>query len=117
MQLNLNEAINEVRRLSALLDDGLDTLRDQAMAVAAAERDYRKGKSSAWIQIPKGTAKEREAKVDAVTADLRYERDLAEGMRRHALESVRSRSTQISMWQTLLNAHRAEAEFVGKGPR
>ena len=113
----LSDAQQEVQRLSRLLDEGLKVLRDTATELAEAERDYRKAKSLAWVQHTDGTAREREANVDATTADHRYRRDVADGMRRAALESVRSRQTQISALQTLITAHRAEAEFVGKGPR
>lgn len=111
----LTEAIDEVRRLSRQIDNGLDVLRDTAEQVAEAERTYRKAKSLAWLEV-EGTAAEKAAHVDAMTADLRFERDVQEGLRRAAIESVRARSTQISMWQTLVNAHRAEAELAGKGP-
>jgi hypothetical protein len=116
MAMNLAEAIEEVRRLSRLLDAGLDVLRSTAEEVAEAERDYRKAKALAWVNRTDGTAAERAALVDSDTADHRYRRDVAEGMRRAALESVRARAQQISMWQSLLNAHRAEAEFVRTGP-
>ena len=114
--LILSEAVSEVRRLSKLLDAGLDVLRDSSEKVAEAERDYRKARGEAWVFQSQGTAAYREAQVDAKTADLRYARDLAEGVRRSALESVRSRGTQISMMQSLLSAHRAEASFVRTGP-
>lgn len=112
----LADAGAEVHRLSRLLDAGLDVLRSTAQELAEAERDYRKARALAWVTQTEGTAGQKEAQVDAQTADLRYARDVAEGMRRAALESVRARSTQISMWQTLVNAHRAEAELAGKGP-
>lgn len=112
----LSEAIETVRVLSRQLDAGLDVLRSAPQDVAEAERQYRKAKAIAWVKV-EGTAAERGALVDAETADLRYARDVAEGMRRAALESVRARSTQISMWQTLLNAHKAEADFDRTGPR
>lgn len=112
----LSEAVETVRRLSRQLDAGLDVLRGSAEDVADAERDYRKAKAVAWVSRPDGTAAERAAMVDSDTADLRYKRDLAEGMRRAALESVRARATQISMWQTLLNADKEEARFARTGP-
>ena len=112
----LAEAVIEVRRLSKLLDAGLDVLRDSSEKVAEAERDYRKARGVAWVSQTSGTAGFREAQVDAQTADLIYARDVAEGVRRSALESVRSRGTQISMMQSLLSAHRSEAAFVRTGP-
>lgn len=110
------EAAEEMRRLSDLLDRGLSALREQAHAYAAAENAYRKFKAACWLDAPDGTVPERQAWVDGQCADLRRERDLAEGMRQAALEAVRSRRAQISAWQTLLNADRAELELVRFGP-
>lgn len=112
----LAEFSDEMRRLSRLLDSGLEVLRETAESLAKTEAAYRKAKSLAWVNNPEGTAKEREAKVDADTADLRYERDVADGVRRAALESVRARATQISALQSLLNAHRSEADFAKTRP-
>jgi hypothetical protein len=113
----LAEAVDEVRRLSRQLDAGLDVLRSSAEDVASAEAEYRKAKALAWVNRTDGTAAERAALVDADTADLRYKRDLAEGIRRAALESVRARGQQISMYQSLLSAHREEASFARTGPQ
>lgn len=117
MSLSLADAMTEANRLSGLIDAGIDALRVCSRDVAEKERDYRKGKSQAWVQCPDMLAKAKEAWVDAQSADLRFERDLAEGMRAAAMEAVRARRTQVSMLQSLLNAHRAEAEFVRTGPR
>jgi hypothetical protein len=120
-----SEAFSEALRLSGLLDAGIAQLREASIAVAGAERDYRKSKAQAWVECPRDdhggratdwTAGKREAWVDAQTADLRYTRDLAEGVRAAATEAVRARRTQISMLQSLMNAHRAEAELAGTGP-
>jgi len=117
------EAFAEGNRLSRLLDAGIEALRTHSKAVAVAERDYRQAKSEAWVRAPKDppggkdwTAARREAWVDAECADLRYTRDVAEGMRAAALEAVRARRTQVSMLQSMMNAHRAEAEFARTGP-
>ena len=112
----LTEAIDEVRRLSQLLENGLDSVRQYADEAEGSERDYRKAVAEAWVRSPEGTVAEREAWVNGQCADLRFERDLAENMRRAAIESVRSRQTQISVWQTLINAHREEASFGSRGP-
>ncbi|MBW3663535.1 MAG: hypothetical protein KY469_10585 [Actinobacteria bacterium] len=109
----LTELMAEGSRLSGLLDAGLDVLRASARECAEA---YRKAKSQAWLRAPEGTVPERQAWVDAQVADERDARDLAEGMRQAALESVRSRRQQVSLLQTVANAHRAEAEFVAKAP-
>lgn len=121
--MDVHAAFTEADRLSRLLDGGIDALRTASHKVAESERDYRKAKAEAWLRCPRDegttrdwTAGRREAWVDAETADLRYERDLAEGVRASAQEAVRARRTQVSMLQSLLNAHRAEAEFARTGP-
>ncbi len=113
--MTLDEYADEMRRLSRLLDSGLDVLRDLAEEVADAEHQYRKGVAMAWPQAPEGTVPEREAWVNGQCATLRGRRDLAEHMTRAALESVRARRGQLSALQSLLAAHRAEAEFVRTG--
>ena len=118
--MNLSEAFAEATRLSRLIDAGIDALREQSKQLAAAEQAYRKAKAEAWVRVPRDsttgernwTAGRRESWVDAETADLRYVRDVAEGMRSAALEAVRARRTQVSVLQSLLNAEREEAAFV-----
>ena len=125
--MNLQEVPEEMRRLSRLLDGGIEALREQSHALAEAEANYRKAKAEAWVRCPQDdhgvkagerewTAARREAWVDAETADLRRTRDIAEGMRQAALEAVRARRTQVSALQSLLAADRAEAEFARTGP-
>lgn len=122
MSIELLRAAQEMERLSVLLDQGLTNLREHAVAYAAAERDYRKAKAVAWVEAPRGekrgewTAAERECWVNAATADDRYKRDIVDGLRQAALEAVRSRRQEISAWQSILAADRAEAEFARVGP-
>ena len=108
--------LDEMKRLSTLLDDALAYLRRQTVELADAENAYRKARAEAWLGVPDATAKQKEDHVNAVTADERTRRDLAEGMRQGALEAVRSRRTQISALQSLLNADRAEFELGRYGP-
>jgi hypothetical protein len=117
--------VDEVRRLSTLIDNGVKEAAKQARAYAEKERDYRHAKADAWTrtvgiidpETGKGLlAEHRRAIVDADTADLRYERDLAEGLRQVATEALRARRAQISAVQTLVNGERAEAEFARTGP-
>jgi hypothetical protein len=112
----VTEVADEMRRLSRLLDQGLAALRDQSRELAEAEREYRRAKALAWVEAPAGTVPEREAWVNGHTAELRYARDLADGVRQAALEAVRSRRTQVSALQTLLNADREEMAFSRTGP-
>lgn len=119
----LNEIHQEMMRLSRLIGEGINEMRNQAQAYAEAEHAYRLAKSKAWMEAPreldglKVTAGEREAWVDAKTADERKVRDIADGLRQTALEAVRSRRTQLSALQSYLAAERAEAEFARTGPR
>lgn len=120
--ISLEEATKELVRLSRLLDDGLAALRRFAGEYADAERDYRESQAKAWLAAPrrdgesKITAGEREAWVNGETRHLRRTRDYADDMRKAALESVRSRRGQISAWQSLLAAERAEMEMARYGP-
>jgi hypothetical protein len=108
--------VAEMRRLSRLIEQGIVAMVDQSQALAEAENEYRKARAAAWLTVEDGTAAFREAQVDGVTADLRMRRDLAEGMRRAAIEAVRSRQQQLSAWQTVARAQKAELELSGFGP-
>lgn len=114
--MNLTEAQEQMRSLSNQLHGALDWLRESAKDSSAKEREYRKARALAWVNRTEGTAGFREAQVDADTADLRYERDLAEKLEKAAIEKIRGVRQEIGAFQTLLAAHRAEAEFVAKGP-
>ncbi len=114
--MNIGSYIEEVSRFNHLLDNGLKALRDASVEVAQSEFEYRKAKAIAWQSAPAGTVPMREAWVDAETAEQRQRLDLAEGSRSAALEAVRSRRQQLSAVQSLLAAHKAEAEFSRTGP-
>lgn len=119
---DLNAALVEMKRLSGLIDQGVNEMRRAARGYADAENVYRKARAVAWMEAPrehdgaKVTAGEREALVDARTADERHSRDIAEGMRQSALEAIRSRRTQLSAWQSWLAAYREEAGMGRYGP-
>lgn len=115
--MNAAELADEALRLSRLLDGATNALREQASELAEAEHDYRKLKAKAWLEAPEGTVPEREAWVAGHTAEARRRRDLADHMRRAALEASRNRRQQISALQSVANAHRAEAEFAATGPQ
>jgi len=107
----------EANRLSALLDKGILALRDAAFAYAEAEHAYRERNAMAYLETESGTVAEREAHVYALVGDFRRRRDLADGEKLAALEAVRSRRTQLSAVQSLLAAHKSEADFARTGPR
>jgi hypothetical protein len=118
------EANREMVRFSKALDERLDYVREKVHEFAEAEAEYRKAKAVAWLEAPrrhedgeKVTANEREAMVNAATADERQRRDIAEGLKQAGYEAVRSARQQLSAWQSRVAADRAEAEFVRTGPR
>lgn len=114
--MTLTELEERLERFSGLIDAGLEVMREASLAAAEAEREYRKAQALAWLEV-EGTAAHRQAQVDALTADLRFERDVQDGLNRTAATSVRARGQQLSAVQTLVGAHRAEAEFVRTGPQ
>jgi hypothetical protein len=108
--LTAAEMAAEGRRLSDLLDKALRKHAEHVQAAAEAERKYRHARQLAYIQAH-GTVDEKKAAVDDKTADLRFERDLADGLRQTALEAIRSRRAQVSLLQSVANAYKAEADF------
>lgn len=108
----LGSLIEEARRLSVLIDKGVDALRRSAEDVARAENAYRHERARAWMQVKAELAREREAYVDGITADLRLARDLAEGSRQAALEALRSRRAQLDALRSILSATRSEMELA-----
>ncbi len=113
---DLAELQDEMVRLSRQLNAGLDYLREQVTVEAEAVNDYRMAKAKTYIES-EGTVDHRRALVDLATPSERVAAHIAEGMSRAALEAVRSRRQQISALQTLVAAHRAEAEFARTGPQ
>lgn len=111
-EVSLPELVEEARRLSTLIDRGIAALRDSAKSAAHAEHDYRHAKAEAWQIVGEGLADEKRARVDAMTAELRMARDIAEGERQAALEAIRSRRSQLSALQSILAATRSEIELA-----
>jgi len=109
--VTIEELAGEARRLSDLLDRGIAALRDAAREFADAEHAYRLAHAQAYLQS-EGTVGEREAQTYGAVGTLRRDRDYADAIRTAALEAVRSRRTQLSAVQSLLAAHKAEAEFA-----
>ena len=110
--MDLEALTAEAWRLSQLLDKGIMALRDAAVAYAEAEHEYRSQNAMAYLETESGTVAEREAHVYALVGDFRRRRDLADGQKLAALEAVRSRRAQLSAVQSILSAHRAEAELA-----
>ena len=110
--MDLEHLTAEAWRLSQLVDKGVAALREAGVAYAEAEHRYRSAKAMAYLETESGTVAEREAHVYAIMGEHRLARDLADGQKVAALEAVRSRRAQLSALQTLIAAHRAEAELA-----
>lgn len=112
-----NDMEKEMWRLHHLINSGIDSMRAGAEKAANAEMEYRKAVAVAWVSTDSTLlAAHRKAEVEARTAELRRDRDIAEDMRVTAREAVRARQSQLSALQTLMGAHKAEAEFARVGP-
>jgi hypothetical protein len=115
MIIDLPTLMDEAERLSSLLDKGVQALRDAAVSVAKAEHEYRRAHAEAYLSTS-GTVGERDAQAYLMIDDKRFQRDVAENAKLAALEALRSRRAQLSAVQSLLTAHKAEADFARTGP-
>jgi len=104
--------IHESERLSKFIDAGIAALVQASTDMAHAEHALRKATAVAWASAPSGTVPFKEAWVESETADEKLAFDIAESGRYNALEAVRSRRAQLSAIQSIMAAHRAEAELV-----
>ena len=110
--MTLTEMIHESERLSRLIDAGIESLVSASKDMAHAEHALRKATAVAWTNAPTGTVPFKEAWVESECAEEKLAFDLAESTRYNALEAVRSRRAQLSALQSIMAAHRAEAELV-----
>ena len=110
LNVQLLEAASAVREAQADLEQ---RVRD----FAKAERQYRLAKSTAFLSAEGRNATEREAKAEAAVNELRYQRDLAEGLKVSALEAVRTYRGLVSAVQTLARLYEQEAAFDRTGPQ
>lgn len=115
--MNIQTYEEELSRISQLIDKGIQSLVDAARGTADTEHAYRKAKAIAWMEAPSGTVPVREAWVESHVADQKRDLDYAEGLRVASLEAIRSRRQQLSAVQSLLAAHKAEAEFARVAPQ
>jgi hypothetical protein len=97
------------------LRDSLADLEIRSVDYAKAERAFRLAKATAYLSTW-GTVGEREAHAEGAINELRYHRDMADGLRTSALEAVRSNRGVLSAVQTLANLYREEASFDRTGP-
>ena len=103
----------EARKLRGLLANGLQVFREQSALLAEAERDYRKAKAAAWaMRAGEGLAQERAANVDADTADLRYQRDLADAQAKAARLAVQVRLAELDFLRSEFSALREDMRLA-----
>jgi|GEM_PF-6291118 len=57
---DLQQLVGEARRLSGLIDAGVQALRQAAVEVAEAEHAYRLAKARAWHEVADGLAGQRQ---------------------------------------------------------
>lgn len=113
--VTLVELTEEMLRLSKLLDAGLTALRDESRKFAEADVAYRRKHAEAFLRS-EGTVAEREQVAMLAALEERIGMNLADGVKVSALEAVRSRRTQLSVLQTIVNGVRVEMEFDRTGP-
>lgn len=93
-----------IRRVSERLDKAPQAIFDNAKAYAEAERTYRMGLAKEIIRL---RAEGMQATLinDVArgnVADLKYKRDLAEGLYRSSLESSKALQAELSGLQSVL---------------
>lgn len=114
--MNSAELTSHMLTLSKKLSLANDNAVAEVRKWAQAEHDYRKARAQAWVRVPDGmTARQKEDWVNAETADLRYARDLADGLTRAARDDVNNKRSQLSALQTVGRLAQAEAEFARTG--
>jgi hypothetical protein len=117
--LEIDDARRASRRLAELRRAAEDAHEKQTKVAAETERVYRKKYAQEFIQAT-GTAGEREAKAKAGSADEAYERDLAAGMvkvaveRLRGLEGERSQLKSLTEWSMRMNLDDRAANSQGQ---
>lgn len=116
---DLREAIGEGSRLSQELSNAWSVYLGQVKTAAEAERDYRKHLSLKFVEARVKDefkqAADREAWVNAQSADKRMERDIAEGLLEATKEQIRNLRQQLSYVQTVSNLLKSEQESYRAG--
>lgn len=110
-ELNV-QLLDAAKALRASLADLETRTRDYAVK----ERQYRLAKSKAYLLAEGKNQMERESRAEDAINELRYQRDLAEGLKESAHEATRANRTILSAVQTLAGLYRAEADFDRTGP-
>lgn len=105
--------VDELLRLSRLLDQAHDELVVATNQAAKAEAVYRVARANAFLSTS-GTVGEREARTEKTVATERQQAHETEGRKVNALERVRSIRAQLSAGQTMATALKAELDLAGR---
>jgi hypothetical protein len=108
LNMQLLDAANNLRA-------SLEDLYQRSIEYAKAEQAYRAGKATAYLSTT-GTVSERDARAENAINELRFRRDMADGLKLSALEAVRSNRGILSAMQTLASLSKEEAAFARTGP-
>jgi predicted nuclease with TOPRIM domain len=113
-EINSEQLLDELVRLSGLLELATEELKTYAHDEARLENEYRKAKANSYLAAS-GTVNERTAHVDKICSHEREKYYLARASKEATLESVRSLRAQLSAYQSICASFRSEAELAGKG--
>ena len=112
------QVLDELTRMSRLLDDALSYARRAAEEYSVADDDYRCQHALAFVSAKDAGKTDAAAKAlaDLATKGVRQRARLAEQMAQVSLEAIRARRAQLSALQTGGAALRAELELARYGP-
>ena len=85
--LDMDEARTALKAIARARRQAREWFQQATLNAAEKERAYRKARAREWPQVA-GTAEEKKDAVNDRTADLRYERDVAVGVVKAALERL-----------------------------
>lgn len=113
--MNLENAYNELIRLSKEQEQAVNSLFLAVREYAHAENIYRKAKAVAYL-ASEGTVQNRQASVDMSCESERLAAHIAEGIKEATHEKVRGIRAQLSAYQTFINGMKAETELATYKP-
>jgi hypothetical protein len=115
----MRDVAARIRAYADLLDGALSYAKKAAAEYADSDDAYRVAHARAFVEAKDDGSTDAlaKAKADLLTEGIRKRARLAEAMNKMAQEAIRSRRTQISAEQSLLNVHKSEADYGRTGPR
>jgi len=121
------ELLNGLLELSTQLEKASVDYGESAYEYANADHDYRRAKAMSYLKAvtedkPKPRREQRTIPAIEATRDIECEPQrlaerLARAHKEACKERVESARAQMSAYQTVVNALRAELELAGRGPQ